>query len=160
MITASLLVRVAWASIASVLVNFAESSPAKTLNVRLVRESAISREDTTPRAAVPCKVGFKRGKTPVSLVTGAKPGCVSTKASTAGKKLLTQMGNVCYACHSSMGISPAASMLTKLKNQSFTLKPADITAAFNLHVSEMAGASMTSKQAKEVGAYLQTLKMP
>lgn len=106
-----------------------------------------------------CKTGFKAGKTPVSLKTGGKVGCVNTKAASLGKKLLTGTANVCYACHSSGGIQPAQLMSSNLRAQGYTLSPANIMNAFNAHSSEMLGATLTSKDAKNISQYLQTLKI-
>ena len=109
-------------------------------------------------AVAPCKTGFKRGKTPVSLVEGAKPGCYKISLAATGKKLLLGTNNTCFACHSAAGISPTSTTNGKLRDQGYTLQPASILSAFNAHQSEMSGASLTLAQAKAISSYLQSIK--
>ena len=108
---------------------------------------------------ITCKTGFKAGKTPVSLVVGAKPGCYKVVSATAGKKLLTtDKTKTCMGCHSSLGIAPASLMNSNLRTQGYTLKPASIQAAFDAHSAEMLGSIITPKDAQAISAYLQSLK--
>jgi mono/diheme cytochrome c family protein len=109
-------------------------------------------------AAAPCKTGFKRGKTPVSLVVGTKPGCYDTKLAATGKRLLTGMSNSCFACHTPGGINPFTQMNSNLRTQGYTLAPARISEAFTAHQAEMAGASITSKDAKAISHFLQSIR--
>ena len=105
-----------------------------------------------------CKSGFKAGKTAVSLVPGAKVSCYNVAAAAAGKKLLIKVGNTCFACHMPGGINPYTAMIGNLRTQAFTLKPASITAAFAAHADQMSGAVMTAKDAKNISAFLQSIK--
>jgi mono/diheme cytochrome c family protein len=156
-ISSSILIRFAWTATASLLVNF--SSPSLS-TLRSEGGLPLEQDSMTPQAAkLVCKVGFKPGKTPVSLTTGAKVSCVSTKSAAAGKKLLTGMAKTCFACHGPMGIAPASLMSSNLRAQGYTLKPADITAAFAAHLPEMGAVTMSSKDAKDISAYLQSIKI-
>lgn len=120
--------------------------------------SAQSSDTDNTYAATSCKTGFKPGKTPVSLVIGAKPKCVNSVQVAAGKKLLTGTANTCFVCHGAAGISPVSQMNSNLRAQGYTLAPADITAAFNAHVTEMSGATITTKDTKAISQYLQSIK--
>ena len=106
-----------------------------------------------------CKTGTKAGKTPISLVVGAKVSCYNVASAAVGKKLLTKdFSKSCSTCHSGFGIAPSTQMNTKLRAQGYTLKPASIIAAFNAHASEMAGSVITAKDAKAISNYLQSIK--
>jgi len=107
-----------------------------------------------------CKTGFKPGKTPISLAPGAKVSCVNVKSAALGKQLLTGTSNICFTCHSTSGPYPVTQMLLNLKNQGYNLKPAQIFVAFNEHSALMSGATITSKDSKNIASYLQTLKIP
>ena len=114
-------------------------------------------------AATKCKTGFKLGKTPVSLVVGDAPGCYSVKLAAAAKKLLT--GNVarkCITCHAAgtvlFPIAHVANMNTNLRNQGYSLAPDQITAAFNMHVTQMIGSKMSNAEAKQISQFLQSIK--
>lgn len=108
-------------------------------------------------AKLVCKTGFKAGKTAVSLVPGAKVKCVDTKLAASGKKLLTAAG-VCGTCHGLKGPYPATNMNANLAAQGYNLTAARITAAFKAHLGEMGSVGITAKNAKDISAYLQTLK--
>lgn len=106
-----------------------------------------------------CKTGFKAGKTPASLVVGAKVSCVNIKQAAAGKKLLTSdHTNSCFACHSSIGIAPSSQMNSNLRTQGYSLKTASLLTAFNAHLDQMAGASVSTKDLKAISSYLQSIK--
>lgn len=110
-------------------------------------------------AALPCPDGFRRGKTPVSLVVGAKTGCYNIKRAAAGRRLLTTDNTrPCAACHNSVGIAPVSQMHSNIRALELTLRPADIEAAFAANIGEMAGATITSKDAKAISAYLQSIR--
>lgn len=106
-----------------------------------------------------CKAGYKPGKTAISLVAGDKVACVDPKSAALGKKLLTSVGNSCFACHAVGGMSPATHMSANLQAQGFTLKPVSILSAFQQHSAVMAGLTLTAKDAKNISQYLQTLKL-
>ena len=125
---------------------------------QLTQEIPQNLELPTLAVKLTCKAGFKAGKSGISLKPGAKPGCVDTKLAAAGKKLLTGMTNTCFACHGAGGISPSSQMIGNLRAQGYSLAPGKITSAFNAHLAEMGAVSITGKNAKEISAYLQTLK--
>lgn len=133
--------------------------PLKPTSNQPTNYSPISNQVDSYAALPACKTGFKRGKTPVSLVAGAKAGCYNVATAAKGKKLLTKDTlNTCVTCHSSLGVSPVSQMNSNMRNQGYTLSAANITAAFNAHAAEMNGALMTSAQAKWISHYLQSIK--
>ncbi len=109
-------------------------------------------------AALKCKAGFKKGKTPVLLVPGAKLACVDAMLVSGGKRILTK--GTCGTCHAQSGIAPYSLTNSKLYAQLYNLKPASLKSAFNAHAAEMAGSTVKSAQLKSISAFLQTLAPP
>lgn len=110
-------------------------------------------------AAVKCKAGLKPAKTPISLVPGAKVGCIDPKKAALGKKLLTSdYTQSCFACHAAGGIAPSTMMNSNLRAQGYTLTPANITAAFNAHLAQMTNATLTPKNTALIIQYLESIK--
>ena len=132
--------------------------PLQRLGIAALILSSLALSRGASAATPQCKEGFKRGKTPLSLVAGAKPGCVSTTQAAVGKKLLNGTNKACYICHSATAPYPPKQMISNLREQGYTLKSADILASFNAHFSEMSGGPITSKEAKAISNYLQSIK--
>ncbi len=107
-----------------------------------------------------CKVGFKKGKSPVSLVAGEAVGCLNKLSIAAGKKLLTGFQNSCFACHATGADVPAAELMSNLRTQGYTLSASSLRAAFTAHSDEMSGATMSAADAKKLSQYLQSLPLP
>lgn len=123
--------------------------------------SPVNSNDTTYGAAKPtCVAGVtKAGKTPISLVPGAKVSCYNIRKAAKGAKLMkTDQNNTCYVCHAAGGVAPFTSTNSNLRTQGYTLKPSSIMEAFNAHVDEMAGATLTNAQAGLLSAYLQSIR--
>ena len=128
-----------------------------------VTDTAFTSDNSAIYAAVKkpaCKTGVsKAAKSPISLVPGSALKCYNINKSVAGRKLLTSdKKNTCFACHSKFGISPAARMNSNLRDQGYDLTKAKILEAFNAHIAEMPGSSLTLKQADQLSHYLQSLK--
>ena len=123
-----------------------------------VAVSPVAQLPTDVYAATSCKTGFKTGKTPVSLVVGNKPGCYNVNQAALGKKLLTGTNNTCFACHTLGGSQPYNQMNSNMRAQGYTLQPAQVLAAFNAHQGEMLGATLTSKDAKAISNFLQSIR--
>lgn len=141
-------------ALAAILLSFISfSSPPLAFGAPNSAESQLS------ASAIQCKTGFKAGKTPISLKTGDKVGCYNVKLADTAKKLLTtDMSKSCFACHASGGITPVSKMNKNLRKQGYTLTPSSISSAFRAHSSEMAGASLSTAQAKAISNYLQSIK--
>lgn len=122
---------------------------------------AVGGEENTEYFARPtCKKGFAAGKTSISLLPGGKVGCYNIAKAKAAKKFLTlDMGRTCASCHGASGLYPYTLMSSNLRSQGYTLKPANLLAAFDEHLSQMVvDTPLMMSEAVALSNFLQSIK--